>query len=377
MFRASNSSGQSMAVQVLITAALLALVFLMIYAFFPIVNDYYYYYHPVAQQWLAGSPTLAGNAGNVLVYPPWTVLFLVLPLGMPSSLALGSAVLTLLTLILLLASCYLVLRFRPAPRLVVLLSVFNLFTVELVLMGQLDAFTLFGVMLCWWALREQRPWGLALGLCLLAMKPYNVVLFGLVLLLEMRRWSVGALARAFSLPLLMVLLSLVLMLLAGFDWLNVFVDTSRRQIVTDISIVLWRGLAQLGLPALPFVLLALGAALAALRVAWRDGLTERTCALVLGTTLVFTPYAHADYYVLLIPAFIYVGRQSLLLALLAFALSFTPLLRLAAGPEISWVSVVYPALLLVSAWLLPDAASAVGTHAPTSAQAAVSAQQGS
>lgn len=340
------------AARVAFVAAVVVGVFLLIYAFFPIVNDYYYYYYPVAQHWLAGNPSLEGNAGNVLVYPPWTVLYLVVPLGLPPTLALGSALLTLLTLLMLLASVALVLAFRPAPRWVVVLALANLFTVELVLIGQLDAFTLFGMMLGWWALRTRRPGLLALGFCLLAMKPYNVLLLGLVFLLELRRWSPAQIAKALLPPVVMILSALGIMLLVGFDWIAALFGTE-RVIVADISIVLWRGLAQLGLPALPFVALAAAAVAAALRVVWRAGLTERTCAIVLGTSLLFTPYAHADYYVLLIPAFLYVGRRSTALALLAYALTFTPLLRLAAGPTISWVSVAYPALLLLAAWLLP------------------------
>ncbi|MFQ3647888.1 MAG: hypothetical protein SNJ80_13240, partial [Anaerolinea sp.] len=92
------------------------------------------------------------------------------------------------------------------------------------------------------------------------------------------------------------------------------------------------------------------------RLAWREGLTERVGAVVMAAALSFTIYAHADYYILLIPAFLYVWKRDWRAALLIYALTFTPLLRIFFGREISWVSIVYPLALLLAVWLLkpPD-----------------------
>lgn len=90
--------------------------------------------------------------------------------------------------------------------------------------------------------------------------------------------------------------------------------------------------------------------IAFLRVAWRDGLNERTLGLALATNLAFTTYAHGHYYVLLIPAMIAVARHSRPLALLAYVTTWAPLLRSPFGFGASWVGVLYPLALLAALW---------------------------
>lgn len=335
--------------QFIISAVLGLILFLLVYQFFPIGNDYYYFYRPVAEHWLSGNPSMQGNAGNVLRYPPWTLIYLVIPLGLPPTLALGSAVLTFTSLVLLAASVYLFLRMHPAPALGVVLALVNLFVIELLLMGQIDAFSLFGVMVGWWAVRTSRPWLLGFAVCLMGLKPLNLIPTGLLFLIAIRHWPLRHLIKACILPTAMIVSSI---LIAGLDFFTVY-SGEMTQAITGTAIILWRGLDLLGMPAWPFVLIGLLALGAALLVAWRTGLSARTYTLIICTTFVFTPYAHADYYVLMIPAFIYVWRLNWRVGLIVYITSFSPLLRLLWGHEISFVSLLFPSLLLVSAWLLP------------------------
>jgi len=326
------------------------LLLFLVYTFFPITNDYYYYFRPVAESWLEGERSMMGNEGRVLRYPPWTLLFVVLPMGLPEY-RMGSALLTVSSLVLVGASLYLLLRMFPAPRTALLFALLTFFMAEMLFMGQLDAITLLGMTLAWWALRAQHPWALGAAFCLLGMKPVNVILFGVAVLMELRHWPLRAALRSFLLPLGMVVSAV---LVVGTDFFTTYLGQT-SQAATDISITLWRGLDALGLPAAPFAVLGAAALAATLWTAWREGLTERAGALIMAATLSFTIYAHADYYVLLIPAYLYVWKCDWRAALLIYPLTFTPLLRAPLGRDISWISVAFPLALLAAAWLLKPA----------------------
>ncbi|XWX03811.1 glycosyltransferase family 87 protein [Aggregatilineales bacterium SYSU G02658] len=332
---------------VLMALALILLLLGVVYTFFPITNDYYYYFRPVAENWLAGEQSMAGNDGRVLRYPPWTLLFVVLPMGLPDY-RLGNALLTTSSLMFVGLSLSLLLRLFPAPRVALIFALCTMFMAEMLFMGQLDAVTLLGMVTAWWALRHQQPWHLGLAFCLLGMKPVNVIPFGVVVLMELRHWPLKAALQSFILPLGMIVLST---LIIGPSFFTTYLGQTGSA-ATDLAITIWLAADALGLPTAPFVLAGLTALGAALWLAWREGLTERVGAIVMATTLSFTIYAHADYYVLLIPAYLYVWKRNWGVALLIYSLTFTPLLRAPFGRDISWISVAFPLALLVAVWLL-------------------------
>jgi hypothetical protein len=336
--------------QIVIASALGFILFALIYFFFPITNDYYLYYRPVAENWLSGNPSMQGNEGAILRYPPWTLLFIVIPMGLPPTVILGNALLTFCSMLLIAGSVHILVSMYPAPKSSIIFAIFNLFMIEMLFMGQIDSVSLFGIMIGWWAIKKRSPWVLAISFCLLGMKPFNLIPLGFIFLIGMRTWRLIDILKAFSLPVLMVV---VTTLYVGFDFFTVYLFELGGSI-SDISIILWDGLAYFGLPAAPFVVLGIVAMAAAFVTAWREGLTQRVYALVICTTFVFTPYSHADYYILMIPAFIYVWRLNWRIAMLAYAVSFLPILRIFIGREFSWISVLFPIVLLLAVWLLPS-----------------------
>lgn len=335
------------------------IVFLIVLRFFPIGNDYYYYYRPIADQWLNGDHTLYDGPNQRLFYPPWT-LFVILPLGLPS-LEAGSALLNTASLLCLLLAITLISRLKPVPRFGLLLALLNLHTFDLFILGQLDLFVLAGLVLCWWAVVKQRPLLVGLGLCLMAIKPVNVLLPVVVILLAVRHWPRRQSAVVFIPPLLMLIVSSVMV---GFDWPLKYI-TNFKDPVSVLAISIWRGAAALELPVWLPALPGLIVVTAVLCLAWRDGLTERTLGLAVAANLAFTIYAHGHYYVLLIPAMIAVSRSSKPLALVAYLATFAPLLRLPYGFGASWVGVLYPLLLLAGLWLVSR--SAASSHTNSSA----------
>lgn len=165
--------------------SLAVIIFLVVLRFFPIGNDYFYYYRPIAEQWLRGDRTLYDGPNQRLFYPPWT-LIVILPLG-PPSLEAGSALLNTASLLALLLSLYLHSQLAALPRYGVLLALLNLHTVDLFILAQLDLLALAGMLLAWWALARRRPLLVGLGFCLMAIKPLNLILLGILFLLALRR----------------------------------------------------------------------------------------------------------------------------------------------------------------------------------------------
>ena len=294
-------------------AGMAVVIFLVVLTFFPLGNDYYYYYRPLAEQWLRGDHTMYDGLNQRLFYPPWT-LFIILPLGVPS-LEAGSAVLTTASLMCLLLALYVLRRLQPIPRYGLVLALVNLSVVDLIIHGQLDMFTLAGMVLGWWAVEKRNPLLLGAGFCLMSMKPVNIVLPVLVFLIAIRKWSWRDIGLVFTAPLLMLAASSALV---GFDWPLKYV-ANYHDPVSKFAISIWRGMAVLNLPTWLPAIPGVVALLAFLRRAWREGLTEWTLGIAIATNLAFTPYAHGHYYVALIPAFLSVSRRDWRWAVLAWA----------------------------------------------------------
>ena len=200
----------------------------------------------------------------------------------------------------------------------------------------------------WLALRQERPWLMAVAWWLLAIKPPNVLLVILLYLWSMRRWRARQWLSAVSLTVLSLLAS---SLLLGWDWPRRYLDNMRAEPpLTFLISSVWRGAEQLGVrqwPLLVLGMLALGGWLALVR---REGLSERSLSLGLAVNLLFSPYTLSYHYILLLPTFLYVARRDWRWALLAYLTTWTPFLRLLGGFDITWVDSSYPLALLVGAW---------------------------
>ncbi len=325
---------------------IVVIIFVMLYRFFPPGLDYINYYRPIAEQWLAGDHTMYDGPNFRLFYPPWT-LFVILPTGYFSVQA-GSALLNTVGLVCLMLAIYIHHRIKPISLIVVPLSLLNLHLAYHVFYVQLDLFALLGVMLGWWAIIQRRPLILGLGLCLIAMKFVNLLLVLGLFALAIRKWSIREMIQACAPPLIMILVSSAML---GFDWPLKYVANFEEP-QTGLSITIWRATTALGLPNwLPVIALVI-AMIAFLRLAWREGLSERSLCIAIATNLAFATYAHSDYYVLLTPAIIIVAGRSWKWGLLAYASTFTVLVRSMVDMNLIWVAVSYPLLLLVALWIL-------------------------
>jgi hypothetical protein len=324
--------------------------------FWPVGPDYYYTHRPVAERFLRGETRLFDGNSVGFYNAPWSLLLIIPLTWLP--LAWGQAALTVASLLGIALALHAAREEIPVPMLFALLAVANLHTFDLLIRGNVDAFTAAGVGMGWMALRRRNPWLLSLGFWLMSIKSVNLILAGALFLFAMRRWHRMEWAKASSLLAVSFLASLFIF---GFDWPVRYASNYRAgPPYAFLLVTVWRAATVLHVPMM-LVILTCGVAAAAWTYAvWRLGLAPLTLGLALATNLAVTPYALGSHYILLIPAFLYVARRSRLLALLAYAATWTPLLRLRFGFGITWVDLGYPLLLLASLWLIGWRAVAAG-----------------
>jgi hypothetical protein len=324
------------------------LTFLAAERYWPMGPDYFYHYRPLAEYWLAGNwHTYAADSPVYLAYPPWSAAFIA-PLGL-FSLEAGKAALFVLALLCLFASLQLVYGAKRVSLWVFFASAANMHTFDMLLRGQLDSVVLFGLVLAWWAVRRGQPLILSLALCIATVKPpANIVLPLIVVLIQLRHWRRADVAKVAVLPTLTLIGSFVIF---GVDWPVGFVQRMEGP-VNYLSISLWRAADLLSLPAVLVGILCAALVAISLYAAWRLPLSLRIFGIAIAANLLITPYANGDHYVLLIPAFVYVAQNNKKWSVVAYILTFTPLLRIWLGYDAAVVDILYPVFLLACLWFL-------------------------
>jgi hypothetical protein len=279
---------------------------------------------------------------------PWTLVFLVPSTWVPLRAAQG--LLTVVSILMLVAAARLSQTgAKPFPVYAFVFALLNLHTFDLLIRANLDAFVTLGVALGWWAIQKRHPVALSFAFWLMAIKPTNVMLPMLLYLLAIVRWARADQLRALSLPAISLAISLAII---GFDAPQRYFDNYRifSPPKEYLTLTLWRVSRRADLPYGPAVALAGVFVGAFLWRAWRDGVTEWTLTMALATNLFCAPYAIGNHYVYLVPAVVFLARENGRLALLAYATTWTPLLRLAWGIEIAPIDMAYPALVLAAGW---------------------------
>lgn len=270
-----------------IRLALLAVVAVAVLAVLPPLD--FLFFMNAARAWLAGESRLYDGGAEGFFYPPWALLLMLPLLPLPDQL--GQAVFNLCSLV---AMGYGVTsltgqRLGRAGALAVAMPP----TASLLLLGQWDGLILGGVGLAWQGLRQRRPWLLGLGLLLLSTKPTHVLVVLLLLLVGLRGWRPGELARAAAPTTAIMALSLPVF---GADWPLRYLAFVRDSPPNVFNIALP---ALLGVPA-ALVGVVLVAALA--WVVWPGPVEGRHLALGLLTGLLASAYVGAYHYVLSAPA---------------------------------------------------------------------------
>lgn len=164
----------------------------------PIGPDYYFTFRPAAEKFLQGETRLYDQETLGFFNAPWLLLYFIPVTQL--SLRAGQALLTVSTLAMLLAAPGLLREERAFPFYASVTALLNLHTFDLLIRGQVDGFSLLGVALGWWAIRQHRPWALSLAFWLMAIKPINIALVAVIYLIAVRHWSPGEQMRAVACP---------------------------------------------------------------------------------------------------------------------------------------------------------------------------------
>jgi hypothetical protein len=312
--------------------------------FWPPGFDYTIFY-TVSREWLAGKTNLFDSASPLFYSPPWSLVLFV-PLSL-LPFALGQALLNVASLGGMLFAAHAVRGGGRLPPWALVLALANLAVLNLILVGNVDALALAGIGLAWLGLRRQRPWLLGAGWWFMSLKSVNVLPIAMAFLWAIRRWPLSSWIKSLA-PLG---LSLVVSLALDPSWPVRYYQLVHHDSLAGYTLVatIWRATAALRIPAIVPALMGLAAAAACLALLMWRGLTWATASLVLATTLSFTPYASGIHLVLLIPAFLFVARRWVL-GVVAYLLTWTPLLRLVWGFGISWLDALYPLCLLAFVW---------------------------
>jgi len=320
---------------------------LAIYTFYlPFGVDYLLYFRPPVDAWLRGTAELFDPVKTKGFFDmPWMAFLLVpfLWLRPPVDLALWRA--------LNLAGVITAARvFRGgAARRWGVLAVVQLYVLHALLVANVDGVILLGVALAWLGVQRRGPRLVSLGLWLISFKPFNALLFGVVVLAALWRWAWREKLVALALPALSLVTSFFIF---GLDWPARYLNNLK--VVPPWPIIItttWRAAEALGLPRWPVGLLGLAGVGVFLWALFRSGPTLEVAALGLATNFCVTTYALEPHYILLIPAFLVVGARRPELAALAYLLTLILYaLRAPFGLQFVWLAAFYPLILLAGSW---------------------------
>lgn len=271
----------------------------------PIVGDYFSFFRPTTIAFLGGETNLYDPRAPGFFNAPWALALWIPFVGFPYWF--GQAVHELVYILCLLIS--IALLQKHVPRAGVLFAIFNIPAFILVVAAGIDSFVLLGVALAYVAAGRRHAQLLAVALFVLATKPQNVVLVGVICLYALRTWK----------PLLLTLgAAVVSALFIGFDWpLRYLTYLQSSPPLPEKRVDLW-----LSVPPVILVASALLAVAGLVYLVKRDGFNEWTFSLALATNIVFSPYVLWAHLVLLVPVLLFLARRDWRLAAIVWLSSW-------------------------------------------------------
>ncbi|MBI2886555.1 MAG: DUF2029 domain-containing protein [Chloroflexi bacterium] len=313
----------------------------------PVGFDYYHWYWPLPRLWLAGQTRLYDEASRQFFSPPWA-LWMLTPLAL-LDIRWGMAGLTLVSAAIVGSIAYAVAREAGAARpwLIALLATVCPYSLELLFVGTLDAWSLLGIYLGYLAIRRRSPWLLGAGLLLTPIRPQDAVITLPALLLGSRGWPARRLARAAALPGGVFLASL---LTFGWDWPLRWWQSYVAQPPHPYLVTSTYGAMQvIGVPAAAMVAVSLILSGLVFARVWRQGLSLQRLGLAVTANAIVSPYMLSQSYVVLLAIpWAWLAARRPWLAAIPYAISL-PLLIRAQGlwDRLGLLAVTFPMVLLV------------------------------
>ncbi len=337
-------------VGLLLLAAGLGIMIYGLYLYLPVGFDFYHWYRPIPRAWLAGETHLYDKTSAEFYSPPW-VAWLLLPFAL-LDMQWGMVALTITSAAMIggVAHSYAQQAGARYPSLLALLAVACPYSLQVLFVGTLDAWSLLGVYLAYGAARSRNGWLLGFALLLAAAKPQNVVLTGPVLLIAARAWPLPTLARV-ALPPGAVLAATFVGF--GLDWplraLQHYQSFPPGVTAGYLVTSTYDATSFVGIPlSLVIPALFIGVCLL-VRHVWRKGLTLDVLDLAVTMNAIVSPYMLSQSYLLLLALpWARLAARRPLLAAVPYLMSI-PLLFRAQGlwDNIGLLDVTFPIILLV------------------------------
>ncbi len=302
----------------------------------PPAYDMHTFFYPAIHDWLNGRFSDANWPD--LNYTPWELMFF-LPFALTPE-PIGRALFLLFAVIVIIWATKSVRRRRLALALILI----SFPVLAMFWEGNLEPFPILGIALSAWAIRERRPWIMAVGLPLLATKPQEVFLITPVMVWAIRRWRWDEWARVMAGPILVLLLTVTLF---EGGWLSKLAQApSGYQTRWNwINISIWWRFAPYGIALAGSILLATVGVCQVARL--RFDRYALGLALALGT--VASPYVATHHLIVpLVFAWPWLLDRHLVLGLIVYLTTLTPLARWQGDQTLNWLDFAFPVVLTIS-----------------------------
>jgi hypothetical protein len=315
--------------------------------------DYFWTYYPVTINWLEGRTQLYDELSRGLYNTPWLIWLLAPFTQLPYQF--GLSVLRAISILIMVYTIFsLTEKVKGYSRLLSLaLGIFNLHILDLIIRGQIDAFTVLGVIL---GLQSKNWTTSGLAYVFLAIKPPNTI--PIMVYFFIRTWQLKGYREALKgliIPIGVFLLSLVLHGLWFVRWFQSYQATAPFD---TWKVTIWRAAEVLNLPVvlpLIFVIVVIGIAI----WLWRYAETsERQVLLLIVTTYMVTIYALSYHYCLILAVVfpILIAWQKWV-GIGLYLLTFLPLIRLYTGLAHSYIDLIFVSAVFMATafWLVNTA----------------------
>jgi hypothetical protein len=299
----------------------------------PPAYDFHTYFYPGTRDWLDGG--FQDSDWPEFTNTPWVIISSI-PFALPSE-PIGRALLFVFTVLVIIF----VSREVPSRKYSLAFVFLSIPALGVVWVGALEAYSLFGIGLCAFAIRRRQPWIFSIGFPLLFIKPTETILVALFLLWAIRGWRKEEWLRVAVGPVIAISAALIFF---DLEWITKLAQksTQLQEIWTPISIW-WR--------FTPFWFAALCSIVTALLGLWltfRLRFTSYSLALITAFGAFSTPYLHTHHLILpMVFSWPYLFMRKPILGLISYLTTLLAFVRLSGDQGLAWLDFFFPTSLVL------------------------------
>ncbi len=320
------STGQTKNTIALGIISLFVLTLFVLLVLYPIYGaDFYYVFYPFAKGLWTNEVVLYTDTAKGFLNPAHA-MFYWMPLAL-LPVAIANALHVFITFGLLFGIVQLWSNYVTWSFFRTILAILGLYTIDHLIRGQMDVIAVFGVVLAFFAAKEEMPYLLGLSATIAVIKPTSLLFPLLIIAWHLRQWSLAQIGRAAVIPILTILATL---LVFGAEWIpNLLAWVEQGTPVDSLSALSIYDMAKL--LALPNIIPIIISMIFAIGVIKYRTLTPTHFAFALAANLLASTYMAGYHFVVLIPAILTMKYRWMVIV--AFILSLLPIGRIIGVDE--------------------------------------------